>query len=91
MWNDRGGYYGTRLNHQALWRSLLAADWIGATETHKYVIRCALHTGSGFMEFSGCLGGKLGKEIAIGNICHRAKNQIRSHKSLLINLKFPIY
>ena len=44
------------------------------------------------MELAGCLSGKLGQEIAVGNVCHRTKNLIRSHKNLWINYsQFPIY
>jgi hypothetical protein len=73
---------GMQRNHQRLSQSPLASDWVGATKTHEYVIRCVLHTASGSMELPGCLGGNLAKEIAIGKVCHRAENQIRSHKNL---------
>ena len=84
MWNG-GRHAGTQLNHPALWQSLLAFDWVGATEMHKYVIRCFLHAGSRSVEPAGCLGRKLGKEIAIGYVCYCAENQIRSHVNLLTN------
>jgi hypothetical protein len=85
MRNRRACHAGTRSNYQALSQSEFASDWVGATETQKYIIRCVLHTGSGSMQLAGHLGGKLGKQITIGNLFHRAKNQVGSHKHLQMN------
>jgi hypothetical protein len=71
--------------HQRLPQSPRACDWVGEAETPEDVIRCVLHTASGSMELPDCLGGNLAKEIAIGNVFHRAKNQIRPHKNLRTN------
>lgn len=92
MRNDRVCAYWMRRNHQALTQRLLASDCVGVSETLKYVIRCVLHTVSRSMQLACCLGGKLRKEKAIGNVCNRAKNQIRSHNNLRTNKsQFPIY
>jgi hypothetical protein len=66
----------------ALAQRLFGSDWVGTAETLKHVIRRFLQAGSGFMELPGGLGGKLGKLISIGHVCHRTKNQVRSHKHL---------
>ena len=74
MRNDREYLYWMQGKHRARSQRLLASDRIDATETLKYVIRCVLHTVSGSMKLASCLGGKLGKQKAVGNVCSRAKN-----------------
>ena len=50
------------------------SEWIANTGARKHRICGILHACSRSVKFTGCFRSKLGKQIAIGNVCYRVKN-----------------
>jgi hypothetical protein len=85
MWIHPAGHYGVQLNRRTLSQSRLAPDRVGATETLKYFVCCVLDADTRFMQLAGSPRSEPGEEIPIGDVSHRAKNEIRSHENLRMN------
>jgi hypothetical protein len=64
---------------------IFVCNWVGGTEARQGFIGCVLDAGSRPMEFAGCVGKNCGKKIAIWNVGHSGKNQIRTHWALREN------